>query len=553
MTVGESARVMLAPSGLAPRGCLIIAATSAAAARRYAAANNVEPHYIVTRRELKRGPRSLREVVSRHGLRRAIVHSVDWSRQGLPQIYEIALLVAPVDERYLADDRRGTTTRVDEAAALRCVARLPWDGTAAGGCVLAESLRFSTSLLRRPNRVDRRVSESPSVMATWLGSLESPVGGSITHMSGMLAGFRELGVRVGLVTSVEPPEQLAEVVDDVEITSPLSRGARVNGDISRLAENETLRRAGRALAERLQPAFIYQRHGAFLVAGADLAHTVCIPLVLEWNASEVWCRANWEQTRRLLRVLDPLLSSMERHIVRAAARILAVSTPAAHMALEAGADPSKVFVIPNAAHTAQISELIRDVPPRAASRPLIGWIGSFGPWHGAEVLVEALAHLDEGVDLLMIGDGRERHGCERLAERLGLAHRIEWAGSLPHDEAVRRLARCDILASPHVPLPGQQFFGSPTKLFEYMAIGRPIVASNLEQLGEVLDDHRTARLVEPGDVASLTAGIAQILAMTDRGAGLGEAARREAREHHDWTHRAQAVLDRVPNLRRGSQ
>jgi glycosyltransferase involved in cell wall biosynthesis len=246
-----------------------------------------------------------------------------------------------------------------------------------------------------------------------------------------------------------------------------------------------------------------------------------------------------------MRLLDPLLASMERHVVARADQILAVSTPAAEMAAAAGADQERISLVPNATSVADISALIAGTEPRGKSRPLIGWVGTFGPWHGAEVLAEAVARLETAADLLMIGEGSERQACQELAARLGIAERVEWAGSLSHDEAVKRLARCDLLASPHVPLPGQRFFGSPTKLFEYMAIGRPIVASNLEQLGEILEHNHTAVLVEPGDPVSLRAGLAAVLAMPDRGARLGRAARLEAEHRHDWRHRAQLVLENL--------
>ena len=115
---------------------------------------------------------------------------------------------------------------------------------------------------------------------------------------------------------------------------------------------------------------------------------------------------------------------------------------------------------------------------------------------------------------------------------------------MPHDEAIRRLAECDVLVSPHVEIPNQRFFGSPTKLFEYMAIGRPIVASRLEQLGDVLEDGATARLVTPGDERELALAIDQVLGSPDRGQALGRAARREA-ERHTWDRRARAIMDRL--------
>jgi glycosyltransferase involved in cell wall biosynthesis len=102
----------------------------------------------------------------------------------------------------------------------------------------------------------------------------------------------------------------------------------------------------------------------------------------------------------------------------------------------------------------------------------------------------------------------------------------------------------DILAAPHVPnADGTRFFGSPTKLFEYMAMGRAIVASRLEQIGEVLEDGRTAVLVPPADEAALARAIVELAGDPGRRAGLGAAARRRALEKHTWQAHVGGILD----------
>src|SRR5262249_4532870 len=113
-----------------------------------------------------------------------------------------------------------------------------------------------------------------------------------------------------------------------------------------------------------------------------------------------------------------------------------------------------------------------------------------------------------------------------------------------HNSVPLLLDACDVLVSPHVPLAdGSEFFGSPTKLFEYMAMGKGIVASKLGQIGEVLVDGETALLVEPGNVRELSEAIERLGASRELGQRLGAAARRVAVEHHTWKHNAQRVLD----------
>jgi glycosyltransferase involved in cell wall biosynthesis len=209
------------------------------------------------------------------------------------------------------------------------------------------------------------------------------------------------------------------------------------------------------------------------------------------------------------------------------------------MALALGAHPGRVRVVPNGV---AVDEIPAPCYREANGHATVGWVGSFGAWHGAEVAVRAMSRLPAEVRLVMIGDGPGRESCRTLATDLGVDDRIEWTGAVPHELAVDRLGACDVLVSPHVGQGDRPFFGSPTKIFEYMAVGRPIVASRLEQIGEILEDGRTARLVEPGDPDDLAAAVAGVLASADRGRALGLAARREAAERHRWDQRAAAIL-----------
>ncbi|HKQ52365.1 MAG TPA: glycosyltransferase, partial [Pyrinomonadaceae bacterium] len=90
---------------------------------------------------------------------------------------------------------------------------------------------------------------------------------------------------------------------------------------------------------------------------------------------------------------------------------------------------------------------------------------------------------------------------------------------------------------------GSEFFGSPTKLFEYMAMGKSIVASRLGQIGDVLAHEETALLVEPGDARQLSEAILRLVDAPELRERLGAAARREAVARHTWAHNARRVLD----------
>jgi glycosyltransferase involved in cell wall biosynthesis len=122
-------------------------------------------------------------------------------------------------------------------------------------------------------------------------------------------------------------------------------------------------------------------------------------------------------------------------------------------------------------------------------------------------------------------------------------------GRVQQDSAPTYLAAADVLVSPHVPNPdGTPFFGSPTKIFEYMAMGRGIVASALGQLADVLDDGRTALLVPPGDEAALAAGLEKLIMSRQLRESLGTNARAVVEESYTWRIHTRRIIERLAEI-----
>jgi glycosyltransferase involved in cell wall biosynthesis len=513
----------------------------------------VEPELVLTGAEIAELGATFPARIHETGIETLALHSTAWPRQAHPHVYELALALAPVRRRVLVDEERDGVVELSRRSLLRSLGAAPADVVIGAGLASAEAVRHlcgrRAALPDLPLAAGSRDGPGPSILAMWRGSPESRVGGSVTHISGILGGFGQKGFCVRLVTAVRPPVQLAAVVDKVSVAPPVPRGGRLTWDMERITSNRPLRATALAVGCRRLPSFVYQRHDYCTRSGLEAARRLRRPLVLEWNASEVWARDSWRSPGPFAgmkrRFVDPLAVSIEREVAGGAHLVAAVSERAAEMAVAAGAPARRVMVVPNGVDLSAVTAPVWPIGDRSRGEAVVGWVGSFGPWHGAEVLVRSLTALPPGVRLLLVGDGPGRPACQALAAALGVAARVEWTGTLAHDVTLARLSGCDVLASPHLPLPGTPFFGSPTKLFEYMALGRPIVASALEQLADVLEDGRTARLVAPGEPGALASAIRQVLSLADRGRRLGEQARAEAVARHGWDRRAGDIVARL--------
>ncbi len=379
------------------------------------------------------------------------------------------------------------------------------------------------------------------------------IGGSVTHMAGVVNHLHEV-LGHPLVFSTAPNPLLSEDIDwKLILPEPQYWDFR---EIPALVFSRTANRDVRAgLGGRL-PSFIYQRYSLNNYAGVLLARDLAIPLVTEYNGSEVWISKNWGKPA----ALGDLSARIEMLNLHASDLVVVVSRVLRDELLERGVVARKILVNPNGVDVnffhpgIDSSELRKSLG--IAGKIVIGFIGTFGPWHGAEVLVQAVAVFlksnplyRDRLHLLMVGDGVRHAAARRLSDQLGIAANCSFSGLVPQRDGPKCLACCDILVAPHVPnVDGSEFFGSPTKLFEYMAMGRPIVASRLGQISEVIEHGRTGWLVDPGSPEALAEGLSTLLQNDRLRAMLGSAAREEAVQKYSWRTHVERVAVALKDL-----
>lgn len=366
-----------------------------------------------------------------------------------------------------------------------------------------------------------------------------------THVAGFTGGARSLGHRLKFLVSGEPEGEVAQP-DNWQFRIKPSAGLSATRALFELWNN-LLFTAGSLRWLRSEAGqgcdFIYQRYSRFNWTGVVLSVFTGLPLALEFNGSEVWVSQSWDPVGQLA-----LLKRFERLNQRAADFIFTVSEVERRNVMAAGVAASKVFANPNGVDTDTFRP---DCGGREIRRQLgiddslvIGFLGTFGPWHGAPVLAEAAGKVKAPCHFLFIGDGDERAASE--ARFTGGETSATFTGRIAHEKVAAYLDACDILVSPHVPATdGSEFFGSPTKLFEYLAMAKPVVASRLGQIADVIIDGENGLLVEPGEVNELALALERLANDEALRRRLGAAARNTVLVRFTWRDNAARVFDRL--------
>jgi len=365
------------------------------------------------------------------------------------------------------------------------------------------------------------------------------------HLLGMIHAFERAGVSV---TVVSPPG----VVVGAATAAP-----RVGG----------LRGAWRTLAERVPefvfelmeiaynvPAFfrirralrssradaLYERYAFFHVAGALAARAAGVPLLLELNYT-----AETPLYRRRSRLLRPLALAAERFVLRRARVVAAVSSVLSRQVVGRGIAPERVITIPNAIDPERFRGEISGAAVRSQygldGVRVVGFTGAFFPWHGVGFLLDVLRELMREIPdtaALLVGDGPERAALEERVRESGLESRVRFAGWVGHENLPGHVAAFDIAV-----MPDSNEYGSPMKIYEYMAMGKPVVAPRLGPLEDGIVDGETGILFPRRDAAALRAALEKLLRDDRLRAGMGARARDHVLAKHTWDRNAARILE----------
>ncbi|QTE29033.1 glycosyltransferase [Pengzhenrongella sicca] len=394
-------------------------------------------------------------------------------------------------------------------------------------------------------------------------SLPHTQSGYALRSHAVLTAQRDAGIRVAAATRLGYPVSVGklgarhlDVVDGIEYTRLVPTRSAATADARLRQQVELLA----PILERFEPQVLHTTTNFTnaLVTEA-LARRFGVPWVYEVRGllEETWVASRpgaAEQAHAAGSERYRLLRAKETEMALAADHVVTLSETLRAELIERGVPASGITVVPNAVDAALLS---RCATPESARRALnlptegfwVGTVSSLVDYEGLDTMIDAVALLRErGVDAraLIVGDGASRPALERRAAEAGLSDVVVFTGRVPRERAADYHEALDVFVVPRRDVRVARRV-TPLKPIEAMACGRPVVASDLPALAELIEPHGSGVLVPPGDAAALAGALEQLSASPIAREQYAAAGRAFAGSR-TWKHAGSAYLDLYQRL-----
>ena len=375
------------------------------------------------------------------------------------------------------------------------------------------------------------------------------------HIRGVVKGLRQLGNNVDILslpgaepeaeeknTTTEQVKQEGTKKSSFSILSDLTKHVpEFVFEIFELAFNLiAVIRLRKAVKEK-NINLIYERYSLFMFASVWWAKRNNLPIVLEINDS---CQV--QRVRSL--TFKKLAAKIEGWIFSNATGLVFISTRFKDVAEQAYGDIANSVVSPNGA---DLDKFIIDPTAGSSLRTelgidnkiVLGYVGAFVHWHGidwfVDLICERLKETPELV-LLLVGDGVAFEGIKNRVIEAGVEAQVILPGKVAHHQVSTFLSAMDLGI-----LPDSNDYGSPMKLFEFMAMGKGMIAPDFSPIAEVVRDNETSWLFPAGNRQACVNKVFDIV--KDRAAHIqvGNNARAYIENERQWKHNAEQLLSLI--------
>lgn len=304
------------------------------------------------------------------------------------------------------------------------------------------------------------------------------------------------------------------------------------------------RQAWQQLGEQVD--WVYERYASFSFLGWIFKRHQ-IPWILETNGPLFY----EAKTERKSMVLTGLARWLEVQAYQECDVLVCVTEALKELVVgELGILPEKVVVVPNGVDI-KLFNPVQHKPKRIFPGFTVGFVGTLYPRQGVDLLLEAVCNLRKsGSDLSMVvvGEGFMYEVWKNLAQTLGIAANVAFVGQVPWSEVPSYMAGFDVAYTGQTQLPVGKMYHSPLKLYEYMAMAKPVVASAFEDAQRAIQEGETGFLFEPGNKEDLKRALTNAYQMRDQLPFMGQQAREEMVAQHSWEARLSTMIADIERI-----
>jgi glycosyltransferase involved in cell wall biosynthesis len=294
--------------------------------------------------------------------------------------------------------------------------------------------------------------------------------------------------------------------------------------------------------------FLYERYSIFNVAGILASHISGIPIIIEASFTSK-TSVYPERTK----ILSSLARAFDKFVFTRACGIVVVSNVLKDSLIkDFGVTEEKILVLPNAVDTDLFNPSIHNGAVKCAyglkSKQVVGFVGGFYPWHGLNLLIDAAHEVTKilpDTKFLLVGDGPDKKSLEDMVVQNHLKDSVVFTGSIPYAKVAEHIAAFDIGI-----MPDSNDYGSPIKIFEYMAMGKPVLAPKISPIEEIIEDGVNGVIFTRLSKEALSRAIIKLLTDKELYQKISYNSRKDILEKHTWMKNAEAVLFHLNQLKK---
>jgi len=372
------------------------------------------------------------------------------------------------------------------------------------------------------------------------------------HIRGMIDSFRKLGYEVDIVSppGIDPYREKVSQVSNKK-KKGISRFWQLLAEKTPQAFFEMLEifyntYSCPVINKKLKQKkyeFLYERYALFSFSCAFLAKKFRLPFILEVNDATII-----ERSRPL--IMKIIAQFIEKKVFKRADIIITITNYFKKLIINTyKINPDKILVLPNAIDPERFKldpkKKITKSDLRIKNKYIIGMVGAFVPWHGLDFLIKGIHDLLSKLDvhILLVGDGPVRSEIEALSKKLDIEKFITFTGFMDSKLVPYYIDLMDICV-----MPNSNKHGSPVKVLEYMAMGKPVLVPRYEPIEEIVTDGEEGLFFTPLDRKAFRTQLCCLIQDESLRKSMGEKAKKKAFKNFTWFNNAKKVIEKLNTL-----